>query len=70
MSIVDTIEPIKLYLSASQMYEVDIGKGIDIFYLKEHIRIKILDSRLDFESLLRKVKGLDDLIDVKIVIDK
>ena len=49
--------------------EVDIWKGIDIFFSKEYIRIKILDNRLSFESLLSKVKGLDDWIDVKIVTD-
>lgn len=69
LAIADTIEPIKLYLSVSQMSEVDIWKGIDIFFSKEYIRIKILDNRLSFESLLCKVNGLDDWLDVKVVTD-
>lgn len=69
LAIADTIEPIKLYLSVSQMSEVDIWKGIDIFFSKEYIRIKILDNRLSFERLLCKVNGLDDWLDVKVVTD-
>ena len=69
LAIADTIEPIKLYLSGTQMSEVDIWKGINIFFSKEYIRIKILDKRLPFDGLLRKVKGLDDWLDVKVVTD-
>lgn len=69
LAIADTIEPIKLYLSTSQLSEVDIWRGIDISFLKEHIKIKILDDKLSFENLLSKVMGLDDWVNVKTVAD-
>jgi len=69
LAIADTIEPIKLYLSTTQMSEVDIWKGIDIIFSKEYVKIKILDDRLSFESLLGKVNGLDNWIDVSIAIN-
>lgn len=70
LAITDTIEPIKLYLSSSQMSEVDIWKGIDMIFSKEYVKIKILDDRLSFTSLLRKVHGLDNWIDISIVINE
>lgn len=70
LAIADTIEPIKLFLPTGRMSEVDIWKGIDIFFSKEYIKIKILNDRLSYESLLHKVNGLDNWVDVSIVPNK
>lgn len=65
LAIADTIEPIKLYFTEKKgISETDIWKGIDLLFEKDRVTIKVLDTRLSFESLERKVNGLDNWLDV------
>lgn len=69
LALADTIEPIKLYLSVSGMREVDIWQGIDMNFSSEYVTIKLIDKQLPFESLVRKVCGLDNWLNVGVVTD-
>ena len=64
-----TIEPIKLYSSTMGISEEEIWQGIDVIFSRKSVTMKILDDRLSFERLLGKMEGLDNWIDVEVLVD-
>lgn len=69
LAIADTIEPIKLYSSTMGISEEEIWQGIDAIFSRKSVTMKISDDRLSFERLLGKMEGLDNWIDVEVLVD-
>lgn len=69
LAIADTIEPIKLYSSTMGISEEEIWQGIDVIFSRKSVTMKISDDRLSFERLLGKMEGLDNWIDVEVLVD-
>jgi len=68
LALADTLEPIKTYADL-HMSEIEIWSGIDIEIEQDSLIIKVLDNRMPFDRIASKVIGIDEWIDVKIVID-
>ena len=51
------------------MSDIEIWSGIDIEIEQDSIVIKILDNRIPFERIARKVIGINNWLDVQVVIN-
>ena len=69
LALSDTLEPIKTY-SGLGLTDIEIWKGISVQINSDKIVMKIVDSRMPFERLNRKVEGIEHWIDCRVEIDK
>lgn len=68
LALVDTIEPIKIYDSL-KLNKFEIWNGVEVRFEQDSIRIKLVDKRMPFELMARKIIGLDKWIDVEYSVD-
>lgn len=68
LALVDTIEPVKIYDGLNLTVD-EIWRGVEIIFRPDKVNIKLLDKRMPFERIARKVIGLNKWIDVEYSID-
>lgn len=68
LALVDTIEPVKIYDGLNLTMD-EIWRGVEIIFKPDKVKVKLLDKRMPFERIARKVIGLNKWIDVEYSID-